>query len=464
MDSAGFPSRRSARSPRASPTTFDAYAAAGLDGIGIWELKLRRAATPRRWPWRERARRRERRARGSVDPAAAAAPRARRPGGARRLATPLARAPRPLRARGGRLPHRPRRPRRRAVDGRCARSRREAERLGLRLALEPFQREGGEQWSILHTLRRGRRADRRGGRLPALGIQFDVWHLWNTPTCSRRSRRDDRPHRRRPRRATAREPTRGWADRVLPGDGVGRRARHPRRARRTRAGTASTTSRSSPTTARSAPRTRLALGCRGRRSRAQRATAVVRTVLVEPDGHGDSRGSEMKRWSNAVAVVVSSSSRRSCSRRRRPRRTDRTAAGKPIVIGWAFDQQGPMAPFDAPALAAAQIEIKPRSTRGRRRRQKLVIKTCNTQGDEPAIDEGVRAEAHQRRTRTSSSRRATSTSLRPSCRSHQPRLLTVAPCIGTDQMGPKRFGPKGKLAFSFGNVAQDEGSAMAQFA
>jgi branched-chain amino acid transport system substrate-binding protein len=40
----------------------------------------------------------------------------------------------------------------------------------------------------------------------------------------------------------------------------------------------------------------------------------------------------------------------------------------------------------------------------------------------------------------------------------------VAPCIGTDQMGPKRFGAKGKLAFSFGNVAQDEGSAMAQYA
>ena len=43
-------------------------------------------------------------------------------------------------------------------------------------------------------------------------------------------------------------------------------------------------------------------------------------------------------------------------------------------------------------------------------------------------------------------------------------VLAVAPCIGTDQMGPKRFGPKGKLAFSFGNVAQDEGSAMAQYA
>ena len=43
-------------------------------------------------------------------------------------------------------------------------------------------------------------------------------------------------------------------------------------------------------------------------------------------------------------------------------------------------------------------------------------------------------------------------------------MLAVAPCIGTDQMGPKRFGKKGKLAFSFGNVAQDEGSAMAQYA
>jgi branched-chain amino acid transport system substrate-binding protein len=31
-------------------------------------------------------------------------------------------------------------------------------------------------------------------------------------------------------------------------------------------------------------------------------------------------------------------------------------------------------------------------------------------------------------------------------------------------MGPKRFGKQGKLAFSFGNVAQDEGSAMAEYA
>ena len=40
----------------------------------------------------------------------------------------------------------------------------------------------------------------------------------------------------------------------------------------------------------------------------------------------------------------------------------------------------------------------------------------------------------------------------------------MSTCIGTDQMSPKRFGTQGNLAFSFGNVAQDEGSAMAQYA
>ena len=42
--------------------------------------------------------------------------------------------------------------------------------------------------------------------------------------------------------------------------------------------------------------------------------------------------------------------------------------------------------------------------------------------------------------------------------------LAIAPCIGTDQMGPKRSGTAGRMAFSFGNVAQDEGSAMAEYA
>jgi sugar phosphate isomerase/epimerase len=95
---------------------------------------------------------------------------------------------------------------------------REAERLGLRLVVEPFQREGIENWSILNTL--GDAAafiDEVGS--DAIGIQFDTWALWNTPDLLEEI----------PRHAHLiagvhvsdwREPTRGWADRVLPGDGA----------------------------------------------------------------------------------------------------------------------------------------------------------------------------------------------------------------------------------------------------
>jgi sugar phosphate isomerase/epimerase len=95
---------------------------------------------------------------------------------------------------------------------------REAERLGLRIALEPFQAEGIEQWSTLNTLGDAARAIEEIDS-PALGIQFDVWHLWNTPNLF------DEIERYAPlivgvHVSDWRESTRGWADRVLPGDGI----------------------------------------------------------------------------------------------------------------------------------------------------------------------------------------------------------------------------------------------------
>ena len=145
-------------------------------------------------------------------------------------------------------------------------------------------------------------------------------------------------------------------------------------------------------------------------------------------------------------------------------RTDAGAAGKPLVIGWAFDGKGQMAPFDGPALAAAKIRVAQLNAKGGVNGHPITIKTCDTQGNKPAIakacaDKLIGAGANVLFTTCDVDYAAPAVQ-----ESINKGLLTVAPCIGTDQMGPKRFGAKGKLAFSFGNVAQDEGSAMAQYA
>jgi branched-chain amino acid transport system substrate-binding protein len=139
-------------------------------------------------------------------------------------------------------------------------------------------------------------------------------------------------------------------------------------------------------------------------------------------------------------------------------------AAAPITIGWAFDSKGAMAPFDNPALAAAQLRVKQLNARGGVSGRPLQIQTCDTQGNKPAIAKAcalklLGAGANVIFTTCDVDYAA------PVVQEAINRgVLAIAPCIGTDQMGPKRFGTKGKLAFSFGNVAQDEGSAMAQYA
>ena len=143
--------------------------------------------------------------------------------------------------------------------------------------------------------------------------------------------------------------------------------------------------------------------------------------------------------------------------------SSRDNAAAPIKIGWALDLTKNMAPFDGPGLTSAQIQIKKINASGGVNGRKLELKFINTKLDPkatkqaaadlisggadilmvtcdvdfatPAVQEGLKA-----------------------------KKLTVSACIGTDQMSPKRFGAAGKLAFSFGNAAQDEGAAMAEYA
>jgi branched-chain amino acid transport system substrate-binding protein len=144
--------------------------------------------------------------------------------------------------------------------------------------------------------------------------------------------------------------------------------------------------------------------------------------------------------------------------------TSASAAGKPIVIGWADDSSGNMAPFDQPALAAAKFEVARINGKGGVKGRPLKIVTCDTQGNKADVAKSCGAKLVGQKVDIVFTTCDVDYATPVVQESIKAGKLTVAPCIGTDQMGPSRFGAKGKLAFSFGNAAQDEGSAMAQYA
>ena len=139
-------------------------------------------------------------------------------------------------------------------------------------------------------------------------------------------------------------------------------------------------------------------------------------------------------------------------------------SAQPIVIGWAFDSKGAMAPFDGPALAAAQQRVKQWNAKGGVGGRPLKILTCDTQGNKPATAKSCAARLLGQKANVIFTTCDVDLAAPVVQEAINRGVLAVAPCIGTDQMGPKRFGPKGRLAFTYGNVAQDEGSAMAEYA
>jgi sugar phosphate isomerase/epimerase len=202
------------------------YAAAGLDGIGVWELKLGEGADAAALEALEES---------GLESAAAV------PAVPSILPLPLLGGPEepaerieafcrsverlaPFRPTGlvcltgtadGRDPDEARTI---VVDG-LRTIAHEADRLGVRIALEPYQRDSGELWTIASSIPEAVALIEDAGDPPSLGIQFDVWHLWNTPTLfddiAAEIDRFAGVHV-----CDTREPTRGWADRALPGEGT----------------------------------------------------------------------------------------------------------------------------------------------------------------------------------------------------------------------------------------------------
>jgi sugar phosphate isomerase/epimerase len=92
----------------------------------------------------------------------------------------------------------------------------EGGRAGVRVALEPIQREFAELWTLVSSLEEAAQLLDEAVR-PDVGLMYDTWHLWNQPLGQIERYRDRIAG---VHVADWREPTRSTNDRVLPGDGV----------------------------------------------------------------------------------------------------------------------------------------------------------------------------------------------------------------------------------------------------
>lgn len=93
----------------------------------------------------------------------------------------------------------------------------ESSRLGIPVALEPMSPFEREDWTLVTTLGEAAALVDEAGA--DVGLVFDTWHLWDSPEL------EDDLERYGDRIVAVqvndwRDPTRSWCDRVLPGDGV----------------------------------------------------------------------------------------------------------------------------------------------------------------------------------------------------------------------------------------------------
>ena len=115
------------------------------------------------------------------------------------------------------------------------------------------------------------------------------------------------------------------------------------------------------------------------------------------------------------------------------------AAADPILIGWAYDSKGAMSPFDTSALASAKLHLKTVNARGGALGRKIALTTCDTQGNKPAVAKACAAKLLGQGADVIFTTCDVELAAPVVQEAINRGILAVAACIGSDQMGPKRF-------------------------
>ena len=142
------------------------------------------------------------------------------------------------------------------------------------------------------------------------------------------------------------------------------------------------------------------------------------------------------------------------------RRSGKLQQRGPIIIGAAMDLTANMAPYDTPALYAVQLQVTKINATGGIGGRRLQVRVCDHQLKNQKtcalqlIQQG--ATVGMVTCDVEFAAPATQEFINKG-------MLTLAPCIGTDQQEPEALRPKGRLAFTLGNIAQDEAAAMAEY-
>jgi branched-chain amino acid transport system substrate-binding protein len=169
------------------------------------------------------------------------------------------------------------------------------------------------------------------------------------------------------------------------------------------------------------------------------------------------------RGAAVVAVLALVGALGACGKEERDARGEAQQLERPVTIGAAVGRTGATGSLDGPALAAAQVRAEQLNRQGGVDGRRLEFEVRETRLD-------ARATRRAALDLVASGAEVVwvtcdpDASIPPTQVASSRELLALAPCTGNDRMGSRRLGEMGRLAFSFGNAAQDEGAALARLA